>query len=189
MASTPNTSSAVPMISVIRFATVLRIAGPVEKTASFRPGSSVSPQCDEVREPHEDRADEGADELPGDQRRGRRSTRTAPTDASPIVTAGFSCATPPVTARLAMTPNNTPMAHAQVMTIHPEFCAFDLLSSTPATTPSPIRTKHGRADHLSEEHLGDHPLLFAPPVIEGSCRAIAKNVRQEVNSAIGPNAS
>ena len=32
------------MISVIRFAAVLRIAGPVEKTASFSPESSVSPQ-------------------------------------------------------------------------------------------------------------------------------------------------
>ena len=40
----PNTSNAVPMISVIRFAAVLRIAGPVENTASFRPGSSVSAQ-------------------------------------------------------------------------------------------------------------------------------------------------
>jgi hypothetical protein len=29
----------VPMISVIRFQTVLRMAGPVEKTASFAPGS------------------------------------------------------------------------------------------------------------------------------------------------------
>ncbi len=45
IATTPNTSNAVPMISVIRFAAVLRIAGPVEKTASLRPGSSVSPQC------------------------------------------------------------------------------------------------------------------------------------------------
>ena len=33
------------MISVMRFHIVLRIAGPVEKTASLRPGSSVSPKC------------------------------------------------------------------------------------------------------------------------------------------------
>ena len=45
MAKTPNTSMNVPMISLIRLATVLRIAGPVLKTASFRPGSSVSAQC------------------------------------------------------------------------------------------------------------------------------------------------
>ena len=45
VASTPNTSMNVPMISVTRLAPVLRIAGPVQYTASFRPGSSVSPQC------------------------------------------------------------------------------------------------------------------------------------------------
>ena len=33
------------MISVTRFHNVLRMAGPVEKTASFRPASSVSPKC------------------------------------------------------------------------------------------------------------------------------------------------
>jgi hypothetical protein len=41
----PKTSMKVPMISQIRFVTVLRIAGPVENTASFRPGSSVASQC------------------------------------------------------------------------------------------------------------------------------------------------
>ncbi len=41
----PNSRTAVPMISVIRFAAVLRMAGPVQNTASFRPGSSVSDQC------------------------------------------------------------------------------------------------------------------------------------------------
>ena len=41
----PNSSTAVPMISVIRFAAVFRIAGPVQNTASFRPVSSVSAQC------------------------------------------------------------------------------------------------------------------------------------------------
>ena len=45
IASTPKTSMNVPMISLIRLATVLRIAGPVLKTASLRPGSSVSAQC------------------------------------------------------------------------------------------------------------------------------------------------
>ena len=55
----------------------------------------------------------------------------------PIVTAGFRWACPPVTARLVMMPMNTANPHAQVITIHPEFCAFDLFSRTPATTPSP----------------------------------------------------
>ena len=45
IATTPNTSMNVPMISVIRLAAVFRIAGPVQKTASFSPGSSVSGQC------------------------------------------------------------------------------------------------------------------------------------------------
>ncbi len=38
----PNTSTNVPMISVITLLTGLRIAGAVLKQASFRPGSSVS---------------------------------------------------------------------------------------------------------------------------------------------------
>ena len=44
IATTPKTSMKVPMISVTRLAAVLRIAGPVQKTASLRPGSSVSGQ-------------------------------------------------------------------------------------------------------------------------------------------------
>src|SRR5918912_313751 len=65
----------------------------------------------------------------------------APTAASPRVTAGLRCATPPVTARLATTPAKTAMAHAQVMTTHPAFCAFDCVNKTPATTPSPSRIR------------------------------------------------
>ena len=38
----PNTSTNVPMISVMQLEMGLRIAGPVLKQASFRPGSSVS---------------------------------------------------------------------------------------------------------------------------------------------------
>ena len=76
-----------------------------------------------------------------------------------------------------MTPNNTPMAHAHVMTIHPAFCAFDLLSSTPATTPSPINTKTAVPTTSPRNIWVTTPSCFAPPVIEGSCRAIAKNVQ------------
>jgi hypothetical protein len=36
---------------------------------------------------------------------------------------------------------NTAIPHAQVITIHPEFCAFDLFNRTPATTPSPNRIR------------------------------------------------
>src|SRR6476660_5534456 len=60
-----------------------------------------------------------------------------PPAQSPIVTAGLRCATPPATATLVRTPMNTAIPHAQVITIHPEFCAFDLFNKTPATTPSP----------------------------------------------------
>ena len=45
-ASTPNTSTNVPMTSQMMLCSVLRIAGAVQNTASFRPGSSVSRQCD-----------------------------------------------------------------------------------------------------------------------------------------------
>ena len=33
------------------------------------------------------------------------------------------------------------MPHPKVMTIQPEFCAFDLLRSTAATTPSPSKIR------------------------------------------------
>ena len=36
-------------------------------------------------------------------------------------------------------PTMTAMPHPKVMTIHPEFSAFDLASTTAATTPSPSR--------------------------------------------------
>ena len=42
---TPTSSTVVPMISLIRFAGVFRIAGPVQNTASFAPWSCVSFQC------------------------------------------------------------------------------------------------------------------------------------------------
>ncbi len=169
IATTPKTSMNVPMISVIRFATVLRIAGPVQKTASFRPGSSVSLQC----------------------ARYARYTMTAPIIApmnsraivprtwvvdqafkkppahNPIVTAGLSCACPPRTARLQTIPMNTANPHAHVMTIHPEFCAFDLFRRTPATTPSP-NTISVAVPTISPRYVirklpcADHPLLIVP---------------------------
>jgi hypothetical protein len=40
-----NTSTNVPMISLTRFQVVLRMAGPVLKTASLRSASSVAAQC------------------------------------------------------------------------------------------------------------------------------------------------
>ena len=58
---------------------------------------------------------------------------------------------------------NTAIPHAQVITIHPEFCAFDLFNRTPATTPSPktirvavptISPRYGSRNC----HVPDHPL-------------------------------
>src|SRR6266498_2730311 len=49
----------------------------------------------------------------------------------------------------------TPMPHPNVMTIQPEFSAFDLLSRTAATTPSPNRIRgavHGLLRTL--QHVG-----------------------------------
>ena len=47
-----------------------------------------------------------------------------------------------------------------------------------------------RADHLSKEHLGDHPLLFRAPGDRGQLSGDSqKRSANEVNSAIGPNAS
>ena len=83
------------------------------------------------------------------------STRSI--EASPIVTAGFRWATPPLTARLASTPMKTAMPHAQVMTIHPPFCDFDLFNSTPATTPSPSRISTA-VPTTSPMNMGEPPL-------------------------------
>ena len=73
------------------------------------------------------------------------------------MTAGFRWATPPLTARLASTPMNTAMPHAQVMTIHPPFCDFDLFNSTPATTPSPSRISTA-VPTTSPMNMGEPPL-------------------------------
>ena len=122
-------------------APVLRIAGPVQKTASFRPGSSVSGQCG--------RYDSHTRSAPSIAPTNSKKIVSRicvvvqsfkkPAAQRPMVTAGLRCAWPPVTARLVMTPMKTANPHAQVITIHPEFWALDLFSKTPATTPSPNR--------------------------------------------------
>ena len=61
--SSPKTSAAVAMASLIRLATGRPTAGPVEKTASFAPLSSVSSQCGRKSQPHQHTADECADDL------------------------------------------------------------------------------------------------------------------------------
>src|SRR6266566_9681171 len=58
-----------------------------------------------------------------------------PIEARPMVTAGFKCA--PLNVPTAYTATVTPNPQPAVMTIHPAFWPFVLLSTTLATTPSP----------------------------------------------------
>ena len=134
------TSIAVPMISVMRFGTVLRMAGPVENTASLRPASDVSSQCARYAS-HTSTAPMNAPTNWPTMSVPTSPQATEPWYASAIVTAGLRCATPPVTATLERMPMRTAMAHANVMTIQPALWAFDLFRSTPATTPSPSRIR------------------------------------------------
>ena len=55
------------------------------------------------------------------------------------MTAGLRCA--PLIGPATTTPTKTANAHAAVMTIQPAFWDFDFASRTPATTPSPRRTR------------------------------------------------
>ena len=57
-----------------------------------------------------------------------------------MVTAGFRNASLLPQAIAVNTPHITAKAHPAVITIQPEFSAFDFFSSTPATTPSPSST-------------------------------------------------
>src|SRR3954453_6165858 len=57
--------------------------------------------------------------------------------ATPTVTAGLRCA--PEKRATEYAPTITPIAQPKGMTIQPLFWAFDLASSTAATTPSPRR--------------------------------------------------
>src|SRR5215470_16727083 len=61
--------------------------------------------------------------------------------AKPRVTAGFKWAPGLPQAMAVNTPLMTAIAQPAVMTIQPEFSAFDFFRRTPATTPSPRRIK------------------------------------------------
>src|SRR5215469_11008466 len=61
--------------------------------------------------------------------------------AKPSVTAGFKCASLLPQAMAVNTPAITANAHPAVITIQPPLSAFDRLSSTAATTPSPNKIK------------------------------------------------
>ena len=80
-----------------------------------------------------------ADELTGEVHGDLVPRRCDPLTARPIVTAGFRCA--PLIGPATTTPTNTANAHAAVMTIQPALLDLDFASSTPATTPSPSRSR------------------------------------------------
>ena len=117
---------------------MLRIAGAVQNTASFRPGSSVSRQCDRY-ESHTSVAPIIAPANSPTKYLGTSLHSVLPITANPNVTAGLRCA--PLNCPTAKTPTITPIAQPQVITIQPEFSALDLLSRTAATTPSPNRIR------------------------------------------------
>ena len=91
MASTPKTRTAVPIASVTRFAVGCRIAGPVQKTASFASASVGLAPVGQIGQPDDDRSGEGADHLREDVP-GTSPHPNAPMEARATVTAGLRCA-------------------------------------------------------------------------------------------------
>ena len=66
-----KTRTKVPMISVIRFHWLERIAGPVEKTASLLAGSGSTSKCCLWASQHDHGAEEGAEQFTAEVGQGR----------------------------------------------------------------------------------------------------------------------
>src|SRR5215470_12905093 len=139
IALTTKTSTNVPMISLTKFANVFRIAGAVQNTPSFALTSGVSFQCGKYCT----QTNAAPRIAPSNcaLKYGRNFPYFPARTANPSVTAGFRCASLLPQAIAVNTPHITANAHPAVITIHPLFSAFDFLSSTAATTPSPSRIK------------------------------------------------
>src|SRR5262244_3580231 len=139
IAPTTKTSTNVPMISLTKFATVFRIAGAVQNTASFEPASDVSFQCGKYCT----QTSAAPTTAPSScaLKYGRNFPYAPARTANPSVTAGFKCASLLPQAIAAKTPHITANAQPAVITIQPLASAFDFLSSTAATTPSPSKIK------------------------------------------------
>src|SRR3954453_9124346 len=138
IASTPNSRTNVPMISVMRFEAVFRMAGAVEYTASLRPGSSVARQWLLYAAKTRQAPTKAPTSSPA-RYCGTSDQGVLPIVARPMVTAGLRCA--PLnrpTAKMAIV---TAMPQPNVMTIHPPFSALECARSTAATTPSPNRIR------------------------------------------------
>src|SRR5688572_20420524 len=138
MARTPNSSIAVPIASVTKFAAVLRTAGAVQNTPSFVAGSSVRRQWGRYVS-HASTAPRNAPIICAETYPATFIHGKLPMVASAIVTAGLRCA--PLMRPTAYTAIVTATPHPTVMTIQPEFAPFDRARRTFATTPSPSRIR------------------------------------------------
>src|ERR687897_98960 len=154
--STQNTSTNVPITSVMKLLTGLRMAGAVLKQASFRPGSSVSLQWSRYAS-HTSVAPMNAPTNSPAQYSGTSPQSMLPATASPSVTAGLRCA--PLNWLTANTATMTAMPHPNVMTIQPEFCPLDRFSSTHATTPLPSKIRSAVPITSAPKMLKSSPLL------------------------------
>src|SRR3954453_17092811 len=151
----PNTSTKVPMISVIMFDTGLRIAGPVEKQASFSPGSSVSLQWSRYASQTKVAPMNAPTNSPA-RYSGTSLQSMVPAIANPTVTAGLRWA--PLNWPTANAAVMTAMPHPQVMTIQPLFSPLELASRTQATTPLPSRIR------MAVPITSAPKILTAPPL-------------------------
>ena len=91
MASTPSTSTAVPIISVRRLEIEFRIAGAVQKTPSFSAWLSVTRQCGKYAS-HTTAAPRIAPSICAVMYSGTFAHANFPIEARAIVTAGLMCA-------------------------------------------------------------------------------------------------
>src|SRR6185437_1756737 len=134
-----TTSRKVPMISLIRLAAVLRIAGPVEKHASLEPASGVCDQCGRKCS-HPRIAPTNAPSNCA-MKKGRKLAQLPLVIATASETAGLMCAPGLPHACATATPAITAANHPVAMTIQPELLPLVLPSTTLATTPLPNRIR------------------------------------------------
>src|SRR5205085_3353103 len=109
----------------------------VEKTASFKPGSSVSFQCGRKCS----QASTAPTNAPSNCAMKKAGTleKSPELIATASVTAGLMCAPGEPQAMAVATPSITASPHPVAITIQPAPSAFDLLSTTLATLPLPSR--------------------------------------------------
>src|SRR5260370_34952304 len=134
MAPTTNTRMNVPTLSLTKFAPNLRIAGAVQKQASFRPWSGVSFQCG--RKWSQTRAAPTKAPAICAIRYGANFANSPDETAKPIVTAGLRSASLLPQAIAVNTPAKNSNAQPLVMTNQPAPSALQRLDYTFASTPN-----------------------------------------------------